>query len=94
MRSHGGAYSDGASAAFAGETTAAPGVFYNGGKIVQRSVEVDTPIVFVSANYRLNAFGLSGGAEIEAAGVANLAIEDQRLAMRWVQKYISQVCFT
>jgi acetylcholinesterase len=60
--------------------------------IVQRSIDMGMPVVAVSANYRLNAFGLSGGREIEEAGVANLAIEDQRLAMKWVQKYISQVC--
>lgn len=66
-------------------------MFYQCGKIVQRSIEMDMPVIVVSANYRLNAFGLSGGKEIEAAGVGNLAIEDQRLAMKWVQKYISKV---
>ena len=50
------------------------------------------PVIVVSANYRLNAFGFSGGKEMADAGVANLAIEDQRLAMKWVQKYIAQVC--
>lgn len=52
---------------------------------------MDMPVIAVSANYRLNAFGLSGGKEIEDAGVANLAMEDQRLAMKRVQKYISKV---
>ncbi|KAL5335517.1 Alpha/Beta hydrolase protein [Aspergillus crustosus] len=87
---HGGGFSDGASAAFAAETTAVQGIFWQGNRIVQRSVAMDQPVIFVSANYRLNAFGLSGGREITEAGVANLALEDQRLAMEWVQEHISK----
>lgn len=89
--SHGGAYSDGAAAAFAAEETATPGIFYQTGKIVQRSIEMNKPIIGVSANYRLNAFGLSGGKEMEDGGVTNLWLEDQRLAMKWIQKNIEKV---
>lgn len=67
------------------------GLYYQGANIVQRSVEMGKPIIFVSINYRLNSFGLSGGKEILDAGVSNLSIEDQRQAMRWVQKYIAKV---
>jgi acetylcholinesterase len=49
------------------------------------------PIVFVSANYRVNTFGGLASREITDAGVANLYLKDQRVAMQWVQKYISEV---
>lgn len=50
---------------------------------------MDQPIITVSANYRLNAFGFSASREMEEAGLLNLGIEDQRVAMYWVKKYIS-----
>lgn len=74
-----------------GEESILPGVYFQGANLVARSVQMNQPIIFVSANYRLNAFGLSGGREILDAGVANLAIEDQRLAMKWIQNNIAKV---
>lgn len=88
---YGGGFTSGASSALIGETTAVPGILYQGANIVQRSVEMDQPVIFVSFNYRLNAFGFSGGKEIEDAGVTNLGLKDQRMAMQWVQKHISEV---
>ncbi|KAL8277084.1 hypothetical protein RQP46_010512 [Phenoliferia psychrophenolica] len=41
-------------------------------------------------NYRLNAFGFMASKEIEEAGAGNVWLYDQRLALRWIQKYISQ----
>ena len=46
------------------------------------------PIIFVSANHRLNAFGTLASQEITDAGVSNLALKDQRAAMQWIHKYI------
>ncbi|PIL25405.1 hypothetical protein GSI_13295 [Ganoderma sinense ZZ0214-1] len=57
--------------------------------VVARSVELGHPIVAVSANYRLSAFGFLGGKEMKEAGVTNLGLHDQRETFRWVQKYIS-----
>lgn len=87
----GGGYEVGSSAAFASETTAVKGVTYQGANLVARSVQMNKPIVFVSANYRVNAFGGLASQEITDAGIANLHLKDQRVAMQWVQKYISQV---
>ncbi|KAI0718159.1 carotenoid ester lipase precursor [Cerioporus squamosus] len=53
---------------------------YDGGVIVKRSIELGEPVVYVSMNYRK---------EVKDAGVGNLGLQDQRLALRWVQKYIS-----
>ncbi|RDX52231.1 carotenoid ester lipase [Lentinus brumalis] len=57
--------------------------------IVARSVEVGHPMIYVAVNYRLSAFGFLGGKEVKDAGVANIALHDQREALRWIQKYIS-----
>lgn len=62
---------------------------YNGTSIVARSTSLKTPVVYVSFNYRLNAFGFLGGKEVQEAGLGNLGLYDQRLALEWVQKYVS-----
>ncbi|KAI0823983.1 Alpha/Beta hydrolase protein [Trametes gibbosa] len=62
---------------------------YDGSVIVQRSIEIGQPVVYVSMNYRLSAFGFLNSEEVRDAGVANLGLRDQRQALRWVQKYIS-----
>lgn len=60
-----------------------------GANIVQRSIDMGQPVVFVSANYRVNLFGGLASQEITDAGVANLHLKDQDVAFAWVQKYIS-----
>lgn len=84
----GGGFQLGSSAALGAELTAVQGLIYQGARIVQRSVEMGQPIVFVSANYRVNAFGTLASQEMTDANVTNLMLKDQRTAMRWVQKYI------
>lgn len=56
-----------------------------GVNLVQRSIEMGQPVVFVSANYRLNFFGTLASKEIAEAGVANLGLKDQDAAFAWVQ---------
>ncbi|KAF8637278.1 hypothetical protein AX17_002931 [Amanita inopinata Kibby_2008] len=62
---------------------------YDGSNIIKRSVEKGEPIVYVSLNYRLGGFGFLGGDVVKEAGLGNLGLRDQRLALRWIQKYIS-----
>ncbi|KAH9889042.1 carotenoid ester lipase [Cubamyces lactineus] len=59
-----------------------------GQNVVNRSIEIGHPVIFVSMNYRLSAFGFLGGREISNAGLGNLGLQDQREALRWVQKHI------
>ncbi|KAJ3905545.1 Alpha/Beta hydrolase protein [Lentinula edodes] len=61
---------------------------YDGTSIVERSIELDEPVIYVSMNYRVTAFGFLSSQEVKDAGVGNLGLQDQREAFRWVQKYI------
>ncbi|KAI0060458.1 carotenoid ester lipase precursor [Artomyces pyxidatus] len=61
---------------------------YDGGIIVERSIQLGEPVVYVSMNYRLSAFGFLASQEVKEAGVGNLGLQDQRQALRWIQKYI------
>ncbi|KAH9057403.1 carotenoid ester lipase precursor [Lactarius vividus] len=62
---------------------------YDGGKVVERSIELKQPVIYVSINYRLSALGFLPGREVKEAKIGNLGLQDQRVALRWVQKYIS-----
>ncbi|KAI0265664.1 carotenoid ester lipase precursor [Gloeopeniophorella convolvens] len=61
---------------------------YDGGVIVDRSIALGEPVIYVSLNYRVSAFGFLASQEVKDAGVGNLGLQDQRQALRWVQKYI------
>ncbi|KAK7459575.1 hypothetical protein VKT23_009557 [Stygiomarasmius scandens] len=61
---------------------------YDGGVIVSRSVQLGEPVIYVSMNYRVTAFGFLASQEVKDAGVGNLGLQDQREALRWIQKYI------
>ncbi|KAH8995061.1 carotenoid ester lipase precursor [Lactarius hatsudake] len=67
---------------------------YDGGLVVARSVFIGKPVIFVSMNYRLLctffvALGFLPGKEVKAAKIGNLGLQDQRLALKWVQRYIT-----
>ncbi|KAF1837330.1 alpha/beta-hydrolase [Decorospora gaudefroyi] len=74
------------------------GGFYQGGGVDQRynlsftvenSVKIGKPIIAVSINYRLSAWGfLSGSEEVRDAGSLNLGLRDQRMALHWAQENI------
>ncbi|KAK4701276.1 hypothetical protein P7C70_g4959, partial [Phenoliferia sp. Uapishka_3] len=75
---HGGSFSEGGSG----------DVRYNGTWVVQRSVAMKKPIIFVSVNYRLFTAGFLYSKEIAVEGATNLGLRDQRLAMEWVHENI------
>ncbi|KAL2881481.1 hypothetical protein SGCOL_003047 [Colletotrichum sp. CLE4] len=88
---HGGGYEVGSPFTDTSETDVIRGELlnYNVGGLVRTSVDLGQPIIGVSANYRLNAFGFSASREMEEAGLLNLGLEDQRVAMQWVQEHIA-----
>ncbi|KAG6910657.1 hypothetical protein DXG01_008701 [Tephrocybe rancida] len=63
---------------------------YDGSTIVDRSIQLGSPVVYVSMNYRqgVTGFGFLASKEVREASVGNLGLQDQREALRWVQKYI------
>ncbi|KAI8937076.1 hypothetical protein NX059_006294 [Plenodomus lindquistii] len=62
---------------------------YNASFAVENSVKIGKPIIIVSINYRLSAWGfLSGSQQVIDNGALNLGLKDQRLAMHWVQENI------
>ncbi|KAE9363227.1 alpha/beta-hydrolase [Stipitochalara longipes BDJ] len=62
---------------------------YNLSAIVARSVAIGKPIIGVSINYRLSAWGLISSQEVLQSGQTNLGLRDQRLALHWVQENIA-----
>ncbi|KAF7353893.1 Carboxylic ester hydrolase [Mycena venus] len=58
--------------------------------VVERSINIGEPIIVVTPNYRISAFGFLGGAEMNAAGATNLGIRDQIAALEWVRDHISE----
>ncbi|KAG0699983.1 Alpha/Beta hydrolase protein [Suillus ampliporus] len=61
----------------------------DGSAIIKKSIDLNIPVIYVTMNYRLLAFGFLASEEVRRAGVGNLGLQDQRQALRWVQKYIS-----
>ncbi|CAA7262289.1 unnamed protein product [Cyclocybe aegerita] len=48
-----------------------------GNTLVNRSLDLGEPIVYVTAAYRLNAFGFLAGKEVKDAGIGNLGLRDR-----------------
>ena len=61
---------------------------YNASFMVRNSVEMNTPIIVVIPNYRTMSFGVMASSEILEAGVGNIALFDQRMALQWVAENI------
>ncbi|KAH8667110.1 carboxylesterase family protein [Xylariales sp. PMI_506] len=61
---------------------------YNLSFLVQQSVELDSPIIGVSFNYRLSGWGFMFSQELLDEGATNLGLRDQRLALHWIQENI------
>ncbi|KAK7051711.1 carboxylic ester hydrolase [Favolaschia claudopus] len=57
--------------------------------LFDRSIQTNQPVLVVSINYRLTAFGFLGGNEAAAAGISNLGFRDQIFALRWIKQHIS-----
>ncbi|EAU81841.2 carotenoid ester lipase [Coprinopsis cinerea okayama7 len=61
---------------------------YDGTPIVERSMTLGTPVIYVSINYRMSAYGFLPGKEAKEAGIGNIGILDQVAGLEWVQKHI------
>ena len=62
---------------------------YDGFAMVNASMSLDRPVVFVSLNYRLGALGFMGSAQLAAEQLdgmtGNYGLQDQRMALEFVK---------
>ncbi|RDW85327.1 hypothetical protein BP6252_02917 [Coleophoma cylindrospora] len=67
--------------------------FNDGANLVQQSIKVQKPIIFVGINYRLAAFGFLASQALRddngGTGGGNYGARDQHLAIEWVYKHIT-----
>ncbi|EMD42187.1 hypothetical protein CERSUDRAFT_110727 [Gelatoporia subvermispora B] len=75
---YGGAYNEGA----------ASDPEYDPTRILQRSLSIGKPIMFVSVNYRVNTFGFLASAHV-LPGDLNAGLHDQRAALEFVHNNIA-----
>ncbi|KIY01086.1 uncharacterized protein Z520_02638 [Fonsecaea multimorphosa CBS 102226] len=64
-------------------------IFYNGTALVQYSVQIGQPIIYVACNYRLGGFGFLNSPAFQAEGISNLGLKDQYLALQWAHENIA-----
>ncbi|KAF8858473.1 alpha/beta-hydrolase [Acephala macrosclerotiorum] len=62
---------------------------YHGQSLVNHSVELKSPVIVVTINYRLSFFGFSAGTDAIANNALNLGLLDQRFALQWVHDNIA-----
>ncbi|KAF9483541.1 esterase 1 [Pholiota conissans] len=73
---------------FGGGFTMGGPSLYNGSDIVAKSISRGTPVIFVSANYRLGPLGFPQGAEAGDKEILNLGLKDLLTGLKWVQANI------
>ncbi|KAL2832450.1 Alpha/Beta hydrolase protein [Aspergillus cavernicola] len=61
---------------------------YNMSYITRQAAVNGNPVMGISINYRVAAFGFLDSEEVRASGNNNLGLLDQRVAMRWIKKSI------
>ena len=62
---------------------------YNLSFIVEKLVSIGKPMIGVSVNNRLSAWGFLYSNEVAGTGNTNLGLRDQRLALHWLQENIA-----
>ncbi|KAN0113063.1 carboxylesterase-like protein [Hyaloscypha variabilis] len=62
---------------------------YDPTRLVEISIEKGSPVIGISINYRLGAFGFLASQELLVAGIkTNNGIRDQRAALTWIRRYV------
>ncbi|KAH6985559.1 Alpha/Beta hydrolase protein [Ilyonectria destructans] len=62
---------------------------YNMSFMVQESVKLGKPFIGVSVDYRLSFWGFMASKDMLDAGVTNLGLKDQRIALHWIKENIA-----
>lgn len=61
---------------------------YNTTRIIDRSVNISKPLIYVSFNYRINTFGFLASSHVPAEDL-NAGLQDQRAALAFIQDNIA-----
>lgn len=64
-------------------------ILYNGTALVQYSVQIGRPVIYVACNYRLAGFGFLNSPTFQVQGLSNLGLKDQYLALEWAHENIA-----
>jgi hypothetical protein len=72
----------------AGSFTTGSTLPYDGTAIIAQSIASYTPVILVTLNYRVGIWGWTGGSEGAANGASMLGLQDQLLALKWVNQHI------
>lgn len=62
---------------------------FEGTNMVRISTEIGKPVILVTVNYRLSAFGFLNGRQMAELDLLNIGMKDQRLAFGWIQENIA-----
>ncbi|KAF2270515.1 alpha/beta-hydrolase [Lojkania enalia] len=63
---------------------------YNPAPLVKISTEIGKPVIGITINYRLGVTGFLTSEELRTAGYkANNGFHDQRMALKWIKKFIN-----
>lgn len=62
---------------------------YNLSFIVNKSAQLGQPMLAVSFNYRLSAWGFLFSNQLRDTGATNIGLRDQRFALAWIQENIA-----
>ncbi|KAK4949852.1 hypothetical protein LTR10_011694 [Elasticomyces elasticus] len=71
------------------ETGSTNYTLYDPTALVLGAAAKDTPLIFVSMNYRVNIFGFANNPAVRAEKSLNSGLLDQRLALEWIQSNIA-----
>ncbi|KAH7462825.1 hypothetical protein FOMA001_g18296 [Fusarium oxysporum f. sp. matthiolae] len=63
--------------------------YYNVSFLVERSIQIQQPIIAITINYRLAGWGWLYSDEIVKEGSTNAGLRDQRLALHWIKENIA-----
>ena len=70
----------------------------DGNDLIQQSIVLRKPFIFVTLNYRLGFYGFLSSQELEAEALSlgeehcpNQGLRDQRLALEWVRIHVPMI---
>ncbi|VVT53807.1 uncharacterized protein SAPINGB_P003759 [Magnusiomyces paraingens] len=76
---------------FGGAFVFGTGNTYDGTRYVEASIDLKEPVIVVTMNHRLAAWGFLGGKAVKNEGSGNVGLLDQRMVLEWIADHIKDV---